>query len=72
MNIPRGFSGYFCIGRVYGGFRIEIVKGFFYRVCLGWVAFGFILYDLEQLIAHGAKLIGDEEKNKEDKENGSI
>lgn len=57
MNIPRGFSGYFCIGKTYGGFRIEIGAGFLYRVCLGWVSFGFITYDLEQLISHGAEHI---------------
>lgn len=56
MNIPRGFSGYFCIGKTYGGFKIEWA-GFLFRICLGWFAFGFILYDLEQLVGFGAKHI---------------
>ena len=57
MNIPRGISGYFCIGKTYGGFKIEKAAGVLYRVCLGWFAFGFILYDIEQLIGHGAEHI---------------
>jgi len=60
LNIPRGFSGYFCIGRTYGGFVFERADVLF-RVCLGWIAFGFITYDMEQLIGHGSKHIKDHE-----------
>jgi hypothetical protein len=52
----KGFSLYVCFGK-WGGFVFERQPGLLRRLCLGWVAVGWMGLDVERLIQHGSKAI---------------
>lgn len=49
----KGLSFYCCVGK-WGGIRFERAQGMFWRVCLGWFAFGCMSYDIEQFLSLGS------------------